>query len=150
MQSVSDKILKRRAAVQRWKANNREYYLQQKRELSARPEYRLKMRQKYAEKQQELKDAGILPRKMGRPRLYPPEEWRNVERERARLASARYRLRKKLSRVQENNESTTSPDPSSESDRSSYSCGTTTKCASFRHWVGPANEWTEWKVSNTV
>ena len=147
MQSVSEKILKRRAAVQRWKANNREYYLQQKRELSARPEYRLKMRQKYAEKQQELKDTGILPRKMGRPRLYPPEEWRNVERERARLASARYRLRKKLSRVQENNESTTSPDPSSESDRSSYSLGRTSKITQKRHWVGHPNEW---EVSHTL
>ena len=117
--SVSDKIMKRRAAVQRWKDNNREYYLKQKRELSARPEYRARMREKYAERQQELKDAGILPRKMGRPRLYSGEEWVNVERERARLASSRYRLRKKLSRVQENNESTTSEDPNSESDRSS-------------------------------
>ena len=147
MQSVSEKILKRRAAVQRWKANNRESYLKQKRELSARPEYRLKMRQKYAQRQQELKDAGILPRKMGRPRLYPPEEWRNVERERARLASARYRLRKKLSRVQENNESTTSPDPSSESDRSSYSLGRTSKITQKRHWVGHPNEW---EVSHTL
>ena len=105
--------------MQRWKANNREYYLQQKRELSARPEYRLKMRQKYAEKQQELKDAGILPRKMGRPRLYSGEEWVEVERARAREASSRYRLKKKLSRVSKNNESTTSSDPNSESDRCS-------------------------------
>ena len=115
MQSVEDKILRRRAASQRWKANNREYYLKQKRELSARPEYRARMRQRYAEKQQELKDAGILPRKMGRPRLYSGEEWVNVERERARLASSRYRLRKKLSRVQENNESTTNSNTSEES-----------------------------------
>ena len=115
--SVEDTILRRRAASQRWKANNREYYLKQKRELSARPEYRARMRQKYAEKQQELKDAGILPRKMGRPRLYSGEEWVEVERARAREASSRYRLKKKLSRVSKNNESTTSEDPNSESDR---------------------------------
>mgnify|MGYP001242794434 CR=1 FL=1 len=82
MQSVSEKILKGREACRRWKAKNREYYLKQKREASARPEYRARMRQRYAEKQQELKDAGILPRKMGRPRLYSPEEWVNIERER--------------------------------------------------------------------
>ena len=70
MNPVSENILKRRAAVERWKSNHREYYLQQKRELNARPEYRAKMRAKYAEQQQELKDAGILPRQMGRPRLY--------------------------------------------------------------------------------
>ena len=116
---VEDAILRRRAASQRWKAKNREYYLKQKRELSARPEYRARMRQKYAEKQQELKDAGILPRKMGRPRLYSGEEWVEVERARAREASSRYRLKKKLSRVSKNNESTTSEDPNSESDRCS-------------------------------
>ena len=30
---------KHRAAVERWKSNNREYYLKQKRELAGRPEY---------------------------------------------------------------------------------------------------------------
>ena len=134
MQSVSDTILKRRAASQRWKANNREYYLKQKRDLSARPEYRARMREKYAERQQELKDAGILPRKMGRPRLYSGEEWVNVERERARLASSRYRLRKKLSRVQENNESTTNTDPSSQSDRSSDCSERARQSTSIRIW----------------
>ena len=115
MQSVSEKLLKSRAAVRRWKQKNREYYLQQKRDASARPEYRARMRQRYAEKQQELKDAGILPRKMGRPRLYSPEEWVNVERERAREASARYRARRKFSLLYQNNESTTSTYPSEES-----------------------------------
>ena len=115
MQSVSEKLLKSRAAVRRWKAKNREYYLQQKREASATPEYRARMRKRYAQKQQELKDAGILPRKMGRPRLYSPEEWINVERERAREASARYRARRKFSLLYQNNESTKSTDPSEES-----------------------------------
>ena len=129
MISVSEAIIKRRAAVERWKANNRERYLKQKRELSARPEYRAKMRAKYAEQQQELKDASILPRKMGRPRLYSGDEAIEAERERAREASTRYRLRKKLSRVYQNNESTTSTDPSSESDRCSDCSGHTTKSA---------------------
>ena len=69
MDSVSEAALKRRAAVERWKVNNREYYLKQKRELSGRPEYRAKMRARYAAERAELKEAGILPRKMGRPLL---------------------------------------------------------------------------------
>ena len=32
-------VLKRRAAVERWKATHREYYLAQKRQLASRPEY---------------------------------------------------------------------------------------------------------------
>ena len=140
--SVEDTILRRRAASQRWKANNREYYLKQKRELSARPEYRARMRQKYAEKQQELKDAGILPRKMGRPRLYSGEEWVEVERARAREASSRYRLKKRLSRVSKNNESTTSEDPNSESDRCSDCSGHAAQSASIRIGSGPAHKWT--------
>ena len=140
MTQVSEQVLKRRVAVERWKANNRERYLQQKRDLSSRPSYRAKMRAKYHAERQELKNAGILPRKVGRPRLYPPEEWREVERERGRLASARYRIRKKLSLLSKNNESTTtSPPSSSESDRSSYCYGHATKCASFKHWIGPVN-----------
>jgi len=142
MTSVSTKILKRRAAVERWKANNREHYLQQKRELSARPEYRAKMRAKYHAEREELKEAGILPRKLGRPRLYADEEWRDVERERARLASARYRAKKKISRVYQNDEHTTKTENSSEeSARSGHSCGHTTKCASIRHWVSANDEW---------
>ena len=116
MQSVSEKILKRRAAVERWKANNREYYLQQKRDLGSRPEYRAKMRAKYAAGREELKQAGILPRQMGRPRLYDGDEAIDRGRQRAREASARYQAKIKLSRIYQNNESTTSEDPSEESD----------------------------------
>ena len=124
MQAISiseETVLKRRAAVERWKANNRDYYLQQKRELSARPEYRARMRAKYAEQQQELKDAGILPGKMGRPRLYEGQEAIDMKRQRAREAAARYRL-KLFSLVEENDESTIET-ASEESDRSSHSTG---------------------------
>ena len=58
---------KARAAVERWKAKNREYYLQQKRELASRPEYLAHRRAVYQEKRQLLKDQGLLP-KRGRPR----------------------------------------------------------------------------------
>ncbi len=111
MHVVSSTILKRRHAVERWKANNREYYLQQKRELSARPEYRAKMRERYASQQAELREAGIIPRKLGRPRLYEGEEALEVRRQRGREASARYRL-KILSQLEEKDhyDSTNSPE----------------------------------------
>ena len=58
------------------------------------------MRAKYAEQQRELREAGILPRKRGRPRLYEGEELLERRREQARRASAVYRLKKK-SQIQE-------------------------------------------------
>ena len=100
-----ERVLKRRAAVERWKANNREYYLKQKRELASRPEYKAKLRARYHEQQAELREACIVPRKLGRPRLYGGEEAIEVRRQRAREATARYRL-KKQSLVEETNEST--------------------------------------------
>ena len=103
--SVSERILKRWAAVERWKANNRDYYLQQKRELSARPEYRAHMRARYHTKRAELIAAGIAPRKLGRPRLYDGEEALEQKRQRAREASVRYRTRQLLSHVEETDES---------------------------------------------
>ena len=93
MHTVSENVLKRRAAVERWKSRNREYYLQQKRELSARPEYRAKMRERYASQQEEVREVGILPRPLGRPRLYEGEEALEMKRQRAREAAARYRVR---------------------------------------------------------
>ena len=86
-----------------------------KRELSARPEYRAKMRAKYAEQQRELKEAGIVPRKMGRPRLYDGQEAIDMRRQRAREASARYRL-KINSQIEEKDESTTNSSSSEKSD----------------------------------
>ena len=58
---------KGRAAVERWKAKNRDYYLQQKRQLASRPEYLAHRRAVYQERRQLLKDQGLLP-KRGRPR----------------------------------------------------------------------------------
>ena len=113
MPTVSDKILKRRAAVERWKAKNRDYYLDQKRRCSARPEYRAKMRARYHCQQAELREAGIVPRKLGRPRLYEGEEALEHKRQRAREASARYRL-KILSHVEEKDESEKSDSTTSE------------------------------------
>ena len=114
MLAVRNQVLKRRAAVERWKTNNREYYLQQKRELSARPEYRARMRARYHEQQAVLREAGILPRKLGRPRLYEGEEALERKRERQREATARYRM-KIFSQVQEKDESTTSETTSEDS-----------------------------------
>jgi hypothetical protein len=105
MWKAEETVLKRRAAVERWKANNREYYLQQKRDLSARPSYRARMRARYHKQQAELREAGILPRKLGRPRLYDGEEALEMKRQRAREASARYRTRQLLSQVEETDES---------------------------------------------
>lgn len=75
--------------MERWKANNKDYYLRQKRELSARPEHRAKMRARYHCQQAELREAGILPRPLGRPRLYEGEEALEMKRQRAREAAAR-------------------------------------------------------------
>lgn len=113
MPEVSTQVLKRRAAAERWKSNNREYYLKQKRELAARPEYRAKMRAVYAKQQKELREAGILPRKMGRPRLYEGEEALERKRERQREATTRYRM-KILSQAPEKDESTTTSEATSE------------------------------------
>jgi len=115
MHTVPEDILKRRRAVERWKANNRDYYLQQKRELSARPEYRAKMRASYAAQQAELREAGILPRPLGRPRLYDGEEALEMKRQSAREAAARYRARQLLSQVEEKYESESSSSTTSES-----------------------------------
>ena len=119
---VSEKVLKRRAAVERWKANNREYYLQQKRDLSARPEHRAKMRARYASQQAELREAGILPLKLGRPLLYEGQEAIDMKRQRAREAAARYRTRQLFSQVEENDESKNTTECEN-SDRSSDSSG---------------------------
>lgn len=115
MLAVTDQVLKRRAAIERWKTNNREYYLQQKRELSARPEYRARMRARYHEQQAVLREAGILPRKLGRPRLYEGQEALERKREIQREATARYRS-KIFSQLQEKDESTTSETTSEDTD----------------------------------
>ena len=47
---VELKLAKRRQAVHRWKENNREYYLEQKRRLAHRPEYLKRRREMYKAK----------------------------------------------------------------------------------------------------
>ena len=91
MWKAEEKVLKRRAAVERWKANNREYYINQKRALSARPEYRAHRREIYHAKRQELIDEGLAPKKLGRPQLYSGEEAVERKRQRAREYAARRR-----------------------------------------------------------
>jgi len=86
-----EQILKRRAAVERWKIQNREKYLAQKRQLSARPEYKAHRREIYHAKRQELIDAGLAPKKLGRPQLYSSEEALERKRQRARDYTVRRR-----------------------------------------------------------
>ena len=92
-------VVRRRAAVERWKARNRPRYLEQKRQLSARPEYKARRREMYRQHVQELTELGILPRPRGRPRLYEEgsQEALEARRERGRRASARYHEKQKTS-----------------------------------------------------
>ena len=101
---------KRRLACELWKAKNRDYYLQQKRDLASRPEYKAHRREMYRQKLEELKLLGILPRTRGRPSMYDHKEALEMKRERARAYAARSRARKKISQLIENvnNESTSS------------------------------------------
>ena len=66
METISPRRLKKRAAVETWKSNNYEYYLEQKRRLARRPEYLKHRRDMYREKIERLKLVGILPKKRGR------------------------------------------------------------------------------------
>ncbi len=104
-----ERILKKRAAVNRWKAANYDRYLLQKRTLAARPDYKAHRREMYREKTEELKLLGILPRRRGRPRLYEGSEAIEMKRQRSREAMVRYRL-KKISQLKEkdNHDSTSS------------------------------------------
>jgi hypothetical protein len=86
-------VLKRRRAVERWKATHRDYHLAQKRQLASRPEYLAHRRAVYAAQQAELREAGILPRRKGRPRLYEGADALERRKERARINSARYRAK---------------------------------------------------------
>ena len=65
---------KRRLACELWKARHREYYLEQKRRLAARPEYKAHRREMYRKHVEELKLQGIMRRKRGRPKLCDPGE----------------------------------------------------------------------------
>ena len=118
----SHSVIRRRAACEKWKIAHRDYYLDQKRRLASRPEYKAHRREMYRERVEELKLLGILPRKRGRPLLYVGPEALEMKRQRAREAAARYRLRK-ISQLTEKEESTTITTDCENSDRSSDSSG---------------------------
>ena len=118
---VPQAVLNRRIACERWKVNHREYYLKQKRDLAARPAYRAICRDRYKAQRDALWEAGLLPRKLGRPVLYEGQEAVDRQRARARDASSRYRRRLKISRALLNHESTESPSSGEDSDRPSDS-----------------------------
>ena len=110
---MSAKILQRRSACERWKQRNREYYLEQKRRLAARPEYKAHRREMYKQRVGELKQLGLLPRKRGRPTMYDPREALEIKRDRARDYAMRSRAAKQISRLLENdNESKSSSEES--------------------------------------
>lgn len=93
---------KRRLACELWKAKNREYYLQQKRDLASRPEYKAHRREMYRQKVDELKLLGILPRKRGRPTMYDHGEALEMKCERARQYAVCLRATRKISQLTEN------------------------------------------------
>ena len=94
---------RQRAASENWKANNRAYYLAQKRALSSRDSYKAHRRRKYREKMDSLKAAeGYVPPIRGRPRLYSPTEAARRRRETAREWAAAHRLTEKVFSSKEN------------------------------------------------
>ena len=110
--------MQKRIACERWKQRNREYYLEQKRRLATRPEYKAHRRDMYRQKVNELKELGILPRKRGRPTMYSYEENLEIKRDRAREYATRSRAAQKRSLLLENDNSSTSS--SAISDRLSH------------------------------
>ena len=116
---TSARIIQKRTACERWKQRNRDYYLEQKRRLAARPEYKARRREMYRQKVNELTLLGILPRKRGRPTMYSHDEALEIKRDRAREYATRSRAAQKRSLLLENHN--TSKSPSEESDRFSNS-----------------------------
>ena len=112
-------IMQKRNACARWKQRNREYYLEQKRRLAARPEYKAHRRDMYKQKVDELKELGILPRKRGRPTMYSYEEDLEIKRDRARGYATRSRAAQKRSLLLGNDN--TGKSSSEISDRLSHS-----------------------------
>ncbi len=125
-EEASQSVMGRRIACEKWKMAHRDYYLDQKRRLATRPEYKAHRREMYRERTDELKLLGILPRKRGRPRMYVGPEALEMKRQRAREAAARYRL-KQNSPLSKKYESTTSKSASEISDRCSDCSGDTTQ-----------------------
>ena len=63
---ICETVVKRRAAVERWKEKNRSYYLQQKRTLASRPESLARRREIYRDRREAFIAEHGLPRR-GRP-----------------------------------------------------------------------------------
>ena len=122
-EEATHSVMRRRVACEKWKIAHRDYYLEQKRRLATRPEHKAHRRAVYKQRTDELKLLGILPRKRGRPQMYVGPEAFEMQRQRAREAAARCRLRK-ISQLQEKDEST-SKSSSEESDRCSDCSGDT-------------------------
>ena len=105
----SAKIMQRRVAFERCKQHNKDYYLEQKRRLSARPAYNAHRREMYKQKVDELKLLGILPRKRGRPIMYDHGEALEIKRDRARVYAMRSRAAKTISQLIQNDNTSQTP-----------------------------------------
>ena len=120
---VEERYKRQRAASERWKKENYEYYLHQKRALSARPSYKAHRRQKYKEKQITLKATeGYVPPVRGRPRIYSPRQAQQRKRETARTWASTRRAKEKISGKENYQQDVnTTPTTSEESHRRSHS-----------------------------
>ena len=130
-EEVSKSYMGRRAACEKWEIIHRDYYLEQKRRLATRPEYKAHRREMYKQRTDELKLLGVLPRKRGRPMLYVGQEALEMKRQRAREAAARYR-QKQISHLQKKDESTTRRTASEDSAGAQIT--KIFKCAGFCCW----------------
>ena len=140
----------RKSSVERWKENNRTYYLAQKRRLASRPEYKALRRERYRDHVEELTLLGILPRKRGRPTMYEGAEATEMKRQRAREASSRYRAKIISQRLEKDEYETTetaSETASETSTGSSNSAGhSAAQCPEERSRFGHQNPY--WALSN--
>ena len=114
---------RQRVASERWKQANYEYYLNQKRSLSARPSYKAHRRQKYKEKQIILRAVeGYVPPVRGRPRIYSPCQARQRRRDTARSWASTRRAKEKISGKENYQQDVnTTPTTSEESHRRNHS-----------------------------
>ena len=89
---------KRRTACERWKRKHYEYYLAQKRFLSARPEYKAHRREMYKiKKEMMMIDEDYVAPIRGRPRIYDSDQRLLRKRECAKNWATRSRARNIIS-----------------------------------------------------
>ena len=92
---------KRRESAERWKNNNYEYWLLQKRALSCREEYKEHRRNLYKIKMDMLRSSNTyVPPTIGRPRIYSPEEALLRKRASAKNWAATHRSTKIISTME--------------------------------------------------